>query len=206
MHIAVLVFGRLNKCIEHYDNILDSIGKEHTIDFFMSSDNSSEYILNEFIRVYQPKSYTNEKIEYTCEFNKYEGVSTNVDSMTRHFINKKRVFELFETYMENTNNQYDVVLSLRIDVVIHNHFIFNTIEKNTIYVPEGYDYIENALNDQIAYGNSDVMKKYNNIFTLCDLLLEQKYTIPHPESLTLANLKYHNVDICRVNLQYHIDK
>ena len=34
MRIGVLVFGRLNKCVEHYDNIINSIGKEHTIDFF----------------------------------------------------------------------------------------------------------------------------------------------------------------------------
>lgn len=34
MHIAVLIYGRLNKCVEHYDNIVESIGKHNDIDFF----------------------------------------------------------------------------------------------------------------------------------------------------------------------------
>jgi hypothetical protein len=32
MRIAVLVFGRLNKCVEHYDNIIEKLGKEHSIE------------------------------------------------------------------------------------------------------------------------------------------------------------------------------
>lgn len=34
MRIAVLFYGRLNKCVEHYSNIIESIGKENHIDFF----------------------------------------------------------------------------------------------------------------------------------------------------------------------------
>ena len=33
MHIAVLFNGRLTKCAEHYNNIVDSIEKIYNIDF-----------------------------------------------------------------------------------------------------------------------------------------------------------------------------
>ena len=39
MKIAVLVYGRLNYCVENYNNIINAIGIENTIDFFLSSDN-----------------------------------------------------------------------------------------------------------------------------------------------------------------------
>ena len=32
MKIAVLIYGRLNTCVEHYSNYIDSLGKE--VDFF----------------------------------------------------------------------------------------------------------------------------------------------------------------------------
>ena len=56
MKLAVLVFGRLNKCVEHYANIIESIGKQHSLDFYLSSDNSSDASLNVFIKTYNPIS------------------------------------------------------------------------------------------------------------------------------------------------------
>jgi hypothetical protein len=34
MRIAILVYGRLNKCVEHYNNIIESFRKDNDIDFF----------------------------------------------------------------------------------------------------------------------------------------------------------------------------
>ena len=42
MHIAVLVYGRLDNCLKQYNNVMETIGKEHDLDFFASSDNSQE--------------------------------------------------------------------------------------------------------------------------------------------------------------------
>jgi hypothetical protein len=48
------------------------------------------------------------------------------------------------------------------------------------------------------------MQKYNSINAVD--LLEQKLSIPHPESLTIANIKFYNLLIKRVDLQYYIDR
>ena len=202
MKIAVLVYGRLAKCDAHYDNIMNNIGKENDIDFYMSSDNSCQNDLENFIRIYKPIKYTNDKIEYTCDFSKYPSYYTNFHNMTCHFINKLRVFQLLEEYISQTNTKF--IISLRIDLVFHNCFDLICVEDNTIYIPNGNDYT--GVNDQIAYGKLDEMNKYNKIFLHTPMLLEEKRSISHPESLHLANIIYHNLKIVRVNLQYHIDR
>jgi len=211
MRIAILVYGRLNKCAEHYNNILEHIGKQNVIDFFLSSDNSSENLLNDFIHLYKPILYNNDPIKYDCDLTKYPYTrpETNdqcIQRMTCHFINKYRVFSLLEEHMNIKNVRYDVVVSLRIDLVFQNSFDFNNLLDNTIYIPVGCDYAPNAINDQIAYGKIDVMKKYNSIFLNVIDLLEKNLTIPHPESITYANICFYKLQIERVNLKYNIDR
>lgn len=206
MKIAVLIYGRLNKCVEHYANTIESIGKEHELDFFLSSDNSDENLLKKFIELYKPISYINDKTEYNIDLTKYPGkrVETNIHNMICHFINKGRVFSLLEEYVEKEKVHYDIVLSLRIDLVFKDKILFRHPLDNIINIPLGSDW--DGINDQIAYGNINTMRKYNNIFKYIIHLLDEKLSIPHPESLTIANVKYHNLEISRFKLDYYIDR
>lgn len=54
MHIAVLLYGRILNYREHHSNIIESIGKENTVDFFYASDLESEYDVSEFHELYKP--------------------------------------------------------------------------------------------------------------------------------------------------------
>jgi len=216
MRIAILVYGRLNYCVKHYNNILDNIGREHILEFFVSSDNSP--LIDIFIEIYNPIKYNNDKIEYSCDLGKYPGriECTKIHNMTCHFINKGRVFSLLEEHVENTHIKYDVVFSLRIDMIFHNKFDFNTIKDNTIYIPEGHDwgFGHKGLNDQLAYGNIDVMKKYSNIFINGIDLLEkgnpnyesENYIIPHPETINYVNVHSYNINIVRFPLSFEVER
>jgi hypothetical protein len=206
MHIAVLIYGRLNNCIEHYNNIRESLGKHNDIHFFLSSDQSPESLLNGFISLYQPKLYNNQAIHYECNLSIYPGKreETNIHNMICHFMNKNRVFLLLEEYIQKENIQYDCVVSLRVDCIFQTNFIFNDIRNNTIYIPNGFDYVDRGINDQIAYGKLDVMRKYNSIHAAD--LLDKKLSIPHPESLTYANIHFHRLQVSRVHLEYVLDK
>jgi hypothetical protein len=214
MRIAVLIYGRLTNCFDNYNNIINSIGKENNIDIFMSSDNSHQNDLDNFIRTYNPVKYNNDKIEYECDLIKYDEKKrseTNIHNMTCHFINKSRVFSLLETHIKTCNINYDIVISIRVDIHINNKFVFSNIEDNTIYIPDGSDFnypagANTCINDQIAYGNLIVMKKYNNLFNNIINLLENKLSVLHPESLTCANIHYYNLKIVRTNLSYHIKR
>jgi hypothetical protein len=97
MRIAVLLYGRLNKCVEHYNNIVEHLGKQNDINFFLSSDNSSPSQLDEFIQLYKPVLYNNYPIHYDYNLEKYPGkrMETNIHNMTCHFINKKKIEYLY---------------------------------------------------------------------------------------------------------------
>lgn len=204
MRIAVLVYGRLHRCVEHYTNIVESIGRQNDIDFFLSSDNSSESLLHDFLRIYRPIVYTNSPIHYDYNLANYPGKppETNIHSMTCHFINKNRVFVLFEEYAHREHIQYDCVISLRVDLAFQTGFVLNALEENTIYIPHGSDW--GGINDQVAYGNVDVMKTYNSINAID--LLEKQCSIPHPERLYKAHIDSHMLRVVRVPIQYRIDK
>ena len=206
MRIAVLIYGRLNKCVEHYNNIMNSIGADNDIHFFLSSDNSPQSQLDDFINIYKHVKYINDKIVHNCDVTKYPGifVETNIPNMICHFINKSRVFSLLETYVQEENIYYDVVMSLRVDLVFNGKFIFNTIEDNTLYIPNDYDWL--GINDQVAYGNIEAMKKYANLFNNMMDLLERRISVPHPESLNLANINFYKLNTIRVELPYYIER
>jgi len=205
MRMAVLVYGRLNKSAAHYKNIIETLGN-HDIDYFAASDNSSEEVLNDFIRLYKPLSYNNSPIYYDYDLNIYPGKrpESDMNRMSRHLINKNRVFLLLEEYIQKHNIHYDCVMSLRVDCVFNTPFSFDSLEDNTIYIPFDYDYVDNGINDQIAYGKIDVMKKYNSINPV--ELLEKKLCIPHPESLNYANLHLHGIKIERPKMNYHLER
>jgi len=171
----------------------------------MSSDNSSEKHLNEFINLYHPIDFTNEQIIDNNELEKNyptQGHYVIVPKMVRHFINKMRVYKLFENYVEKGNN-YDIVISLRVDLFFNEKIMFpSNISENTIYIPSGYDYA--GINDQFAYGDVITMKKYMNLHKNIDDLVLIKNTPYHPESLTKANLEFYNININRFDLSYYI--
>lgn len=107
--------------------------------------------------------------------------------------------------MEENNKQYDIIMYLRADLQIYDKFNFEYPINNNIYIPIGKDY-RDGINDQIAYGNQRVMKIYSDLIINCKLLLSDNLSWVHPETLTLANLKYNNLIINRFTLSYEINR
>ena len=205
MRVAILVYGRLDGCESHYNNYMETFGDGNQIDFFASSDDSP--FINEFVRIYKPIAYTNEKINDYVDYATFPGnPGTNVRNMACHFINKSRVFFLMEQHTTSLNLQYDIIISLRVDLLFHNKFINFEMDPNTIYIPEGSDWLVNAINDQVAIGSFPVMKIYNNVYKNSIELLKNGLTIPHPETLTRCNLLHNNVIIKRISFIYSFDK
>lgn len=80
--------------------------------------------------------------------------------MTRHFINKDRVFQVFEKYCQERAQPYDVVVVCRVDIMFQGPpLMFRNLCNNHIYIPRGNDFRSAAINDQIAWGSVDVMKR-----------------------------------------------
>ena len=204
MRIAILYFGR-SRHVEHtYPTLVHSL-VNHSADVFYSGDNEHT---EKLVEICAPVSLINDPITYTVDFSKYpifipDICAPNFDSMTRHFINKKRVFILLEEYMAKHGVTYDLVICARLDIPIHGLAIPEPAQ-NTVYIPLGYDYF--GINDRFAMGDVDSMKKYMLLYDSAVFLLDHKVTVPHPESLALANIKYRNLYVERISLATEIMK
>ena len=96
-------------------------------------------------------------------------------------------------YEKESNSIFDIVIRMRYDseIVDINQFDFET-EPDVLYIPEGHNW--NGVNDQFAYGNSNVM----NIYASLILNLHQHFSgiLYNPEAM----LK-HYLSIAKVNIQ-----
>jgi len=202
MFIGVCFFGR----IRHFDKkyFLNSFGANHTYHFFYSGDNEPEELVAEFQKLYAPISISNEKLSYTIDFGIYPNNKTcpaNIDNMTRHLLNKKRVFGLLEEYCAKTQTSYDLIVSCRFDLRMDAYSPDLPLE-NTIYIPEGNDYM--GINDRFAMGDIQTMKHYMNLYDNCVYLLEKGLSVPHPECLHASNLLHCNLNTQRIKLPQSI--
>ena len=222
MRIAVLFYGRINKARDTYKNIIDAIGSENTVDYFLSTGEQSVEQLNTFISLYNPIAYTNEKIQYTYDIPPNSVVSKlfcRQDNMICSFINKQRVYRLLEAYMEESKVDYDIVFSLRTDILFLEKVQYLIIQDDTIYIPktyngflftdhisrlEGFTQVMHGITDTMAYGKASVMKKYSNIADNMIYLLNTGNCVMHPETITYANIMYNNIEIERFYTDFDI--
>jgi hypothetical protein len=210
MKIAVLIYGRLNKSDERYCDIMNSLNNYDDIDFFCSSDNSDDDTLRYFINKYKPISYINDKINIDDFFEFFSNFPIldpiPIENMIPHFINKKRVYDLFLKHAEENNKQYDIIMYLRNDLELYDKFNFEYPKDNNIYIPSGSDH-QGGINDQIAYGNKDVMKIYSELISNSKKLFSDNIvSVVHPETILKAYLTNYNLIINRFTLSYIINK
>jgi len=217
MKLAILFSGRIFKYKEHYNNILDAFGRENEFDFFLSHDPALNEDLTPFIEMYNPVAVRDEPVIYTIDFESYPGTprANNIHNMACHFINKMRVFDLLEEYINNTNETscYDYIIHHRLDVHCHDNIDYGCFVKNKenqIYIPyvpdwmcNGGDYSEGFLNDQMAIGNFESMKKYMNIYKNVSHLLESG-SPPHPETLLRNHVDDIGLQVDRFYTNYEL--
>lgn len=100
------------------------------------------------------------------------------------------------------NKKYDLVIRYRFDLRIKTHHVFNDIEKNKIYIPKDskIDKIklqnpnDNYLCDALAFGSSEIMDKYFDIFKFLDNYGNVSETTLY-QYLNDCDIKYNLIDI-----------
>jgi len=201
MRIGVLLWGR----IQHYERkyLLNNLESGHQVDIFYSCDNEPQERVDDFIRLYNPVAVDRTPVTYTVDFtvNYPRWTMAGCNNWVRCFLNKKRAMGLLEEYCAKTQMAYDLIITTRIDLFVDTVPIHRA-EPNTIYIPEGQDH--DGINDRFAMGDYEAIKKYSYIFDNCQYLLDNKLAIPHPETLTLANLTYTGALIKRFPMNYDI--
>lgn len=218
----MLFYGRINKAEDTYKNIVDAIGSENTVDYFLSTGEQSVEQLNKFISLYNPIAYTNKEIQFTYDIPPnvvYPWLECREHNMICCFINRQRVHRLLEDYMEESKTEYDIVFSLRCDILFLQKIQYLTIQEDTIYIPRSYNgfiFIDFmtiipeftqpliGITDAMAYGKASVMKKYSNTIDNMMYLLNTGKCIMHPETINYANIMYNNLEIERFYTDFDI--
>ena len=212
MRVALLLYGKLYN-YNQYDELLNFIGKEHTVDIFYSGDHEQEEKVAVFVENYKPVKCETDRIIHPNIMSIYPGRLPGVDNEALYdqgckLINKFRVFMLLEEYMKEKNVKYDLVVCMSLDIKVNStlNLSNSNFSDNNVYIPMTpiTEELEGSVNDKLALGKLESMKKYCELYKYMQYLLEQKLSIPSAEHLNLACLTYNKINIVRIPLVYSI--
>jgi hypothetical protein len=206
--LAILIIGRI-KGYTHVKDKLLSLQKKYHAKMFCSLNKKgkSEYI-QKFCETYDVKDeqlYL-EPVAPPEYMTKYSiPVHLVVDRVYSCCYHKQKCFELMEKYQEAHNMKFECILYYRADVDEFEEFKFEPLEENTIFIPaEKYPHIRDTggINDQIAYGNYEVMKKYCGIIDSLKDICDEEGVLYHPELLVKKYIDRKNLLVKRVPYDY----
>lgn len=128
----------------------------------------------------------------------------DVNGVLSMFYKIRTCNQIKQDYENQHNFKYDCVIRARSDLLFMSPFyITPSLAPDKIYIPHGYDY--EGINDQVAYGSSDLMDKYSTTFDNINDML-QKGERFNPEKLLKTNLVRQQVPIERVHMHYYIKR
>jgi len=187
MKIAILYSGHLRTWERCKINQQDTVFTNDSDLFFYTYTKPENTDYKQFIQI--PGTYY-DKVVHGYDSNKNPVTCTDNTLQAWH--------NLFVGFCLVPNN-YDIYVKSRCDIELSRKINYDDydINDNNIYIPVGNDHC-GGVNDQFAFGNYEVMKKYYSVY-LNHLKLFQTGLTFHTEFYVTENLKYLGVNIIRLN-------
>lgn len=212
MRVAVLFVGRVKTFEHNYQSLQNNILEGHEYDSFLShnASNVGDDIAH-FCRVWNVKGMASFPSHSTLPFADVlvnPSWSTNLSNGVNFFFHKQNAYNIMDAYARQNAIIYDVVLYLRADTIISSKVTLS-VKDNTVFIPKGYDFGDihggDGINDQMCWGDTTVMRKYcstyQNILYYCHV----EGVIFHQETLVLHNIRKHNLNVIRPEVDYYLD-
>lgn len=223
MKTALCFSGKLGKWQQTKDSIVEKIIKPFRPDIFLST--WSEQNCNSFINFYKPKKteILNYKDHKKLIFKENDDTNLGLRPMCYGML---KCFNL----LSKNYADYDLIIRLRPDLKIidsikkhevktnkyiklpfyESHSIYDHDRELSRYMSFSFVYeksiLPDQINDQIALGPPNAMKKYMNCFNLIDqsinFLIEEgypNYMSEVPESILTMALKLNNIPYARLS-------
>jgi len=206
-HIALYFSGRIKGYEEGIEN-LKFLKEKYNIIFFCSLNlkeiTSYEQLFFNILEIQNDRLNIEETIipdnMKQLSSKPYCGIPKNIYS---HLYHSSKCFELIETYQKKNKIIFDKIIKFRSDIISKTSLPIDFDTKNqTILIPDGNDHC--GVNDQIAYGDYNVMKCYSYLFDYIDLYCNQMKRSFHPETLFLFHLQRNNISIQRFPFEYKL--
>lgn len=204
--VAILISGYLRSLKNNIDSLKENLLNLYDVDIYIHITNSNEckYINNkinidEINLLLKPKVIIiTDNINFN---NKYNDLYNQ--NYKFYILNQKRIeIEKIE------NISYDIVIKFRPDIYLQEKILFEIIDENSVYIPKDnkIDKIklknpnDNYICDIIAFGKSNVMNKYFDMYLYLDSLIPiygninetllYNYLIDNSINFNLIDLKY----------------
>ena len=127
---------------------------------------------------------------------------TSFQNCYKQFYHNKKNIENIIRYETTYNIRFDKIVKFRLDLKHYGDINLTPPKENTVYIPNCYDYC--GVNDQIAFGDSNTMRRYcllvNFVFEYCN----QNNVIYNPEILLKYHLEERKINIERFNFVYEL--
>lgn len=173
----------------------------------INKQKNTEKNKNKIIGLFKPDSILiedseiikNEFISILCNFrfNLYHRSDTNLLSM---YYSIYKSNELKNKYEKINNINFDWCFRMRFDSKINNDIKLEYLDNNYIYIPNENDY--HGINDQFAFGKSDLLDKYCSVYKNIGKIQRSCY---NPEIIMMENLIYNKLLIKRIDINVDIN-
>lgn len=174
-------------------------------DYFLRIQNPTDLDVEKLESGFLPKSIlVEEKPDFVLSDLQISKNNENRDcaGIMSMFYSIYKANELKRNYEDKFNIKYDVVIRTRPDVLYSSNIdIPINMNSDRLYVPIHGDFL--GLNDQIAFGSSEIMNKYSNIYNRVDELLSNGSWM-NPEVLNRRNIESLHIGVNRFNLNYSL--
>lgn len=209
MKVALCLSGAMRTFRKTYPNLKKYLLDKYNPDVFISTwvlqdYNSSAVSEKELTDFYHPKkinvawthSFVVDEIVEQRNFNK-----RNPQSVYSMFYRINDCNKLKMQYEMDGNFTYDCVIRFRPDIYLEEEFNLENLDQ--LNVPKWGDF--GGLNDQFAFGNSDIINCYSNLFhNIVDYLKEDSSLIFNPEFLLKRHIEKNKIGLNRPNINYKL--
>jgi len=196
--------------IYNYDIFISTWNKlGHASNWQHSIDLKDDLDIENITTIYSPKSIKIDNVEEKLGIKTTLPLESQVvpgivpSRSLSMFYKIKQCNELRLAYEKSEGIQYDLVVRIRLDVILHEKLDWSSFCKNTLHVSHSDwlgvgDQGSHVINDTFGFGTPHVMNVYASTYDNVEVLCLAGYSY-HPETILKANMDYHNIPVKKQN-------
>ena len=195
MKIALLLSGEIRDSFHNYKYLKENLLDLYDVDIFLSTWKSEG--LDRVLQIFKPVSVDVE--DYDRGYNKlwvstvspYEHKlepNASLVSCMSMWYKTFKVNLLRLQYEQLMGTKYDVIIKSRPDLKLEEPFKLEIPKDNTLYIPRGWDW-SGGVNDLCAYGTSEMINKYSNLYLFYEEVIKNINVKINPEIILYYYLK-----------------
>jgi hypothetical protein len=200
MKIAVCISGQPRAYAQGYEYMKRNLLDHYDCDIFIHTWINNVYPVDDVIKLYNPKSWINEKPYPDWAKKIYDETYTNTPDAKGWPPNAtvSMFYSMFRSLQKKTeyelmNEKYDWVVKTRFDYAINGVIPFEQLDRNRLYIPNcRMTPMRDFGNDQFAFASNGIMTDYMSTY----LYLRFYYEGGVPmigEDMMSANLNRHGL-------------